>query len=113
MKKTHQYFPLINALCYAEKIEAPHPEYRFAPPRKFMFDFAWPERKIAIEIDGGIWISGRHSGGIGQLLDMEKFNLAVVHGWRVLHYTPQQLSTTMMRDLLLVIGDNLVLKGAV
>jgi very-short-patch-repair endonuclease len=55
------------------------------------FDFAIPELKIAIEIDGGVWSGGRHSGGAGQIRDMEKGNAAVMLGWRVLHYTPQQI----------------------
>ena len=32
------------------------PEYRFHPTRKWRFDYAWPENKIALEVEGG---SGR------------------------------------------------------
>lgn len=65
-------------------------EWYFYPERKWRFDYALPELKIAIEIDGGVFTGGRHSGGIGQKKDMEKMNAAVLTGWRVLHYTPDE-----------------------
>jgi very-short-patch-repair endonuclease len=66
-------------------------EYQFHPTRRWKFDFAIVDEKVAIEVDGGIWSGGRHSGGAGQIGDMEKGNEAVKLGWRVLHYTPQQI----------------------
>src|ERR1044072_3735597 len=38
----------------------PLPEYRFHPTRKWRFDFAWPEHKLALEIQGGAWVAGSH-----------------------------------------------------
>jgi hypothetical protein len=60
------------------------PEYRFCPSRRFAFDRAWPEAKVALEVDGGIWTQGRHVRGAGYLKDLEKFALAFVGGWWVL-----------------------------
>ena len=65
-------------------------EYRFHPTRRWRFDFARPDIRLAIEIDGGVWSGGRHSGGAGQIKDMEKGNAAVALGWQILHFTPQQ-----------------------
>lgn len=67
-------------------------EYQFHPKRKWRFDFAIPEKKIAIEIDGGVWIEGggRHNRASGFLGDLKKFNAAAELGWRVLKYTPQE-----------------------
>lgn len=70
---------------------APERELTFAKPRRFRFDFAWPEQRVAVEIDGGVWVGGRHSTGAGYEKDAEKMNLAAVHGWRVLHFTPGML----------------------
>lgn len=67
------------------------PEYRFALPRQFRFDFAWPSRKVALEIDGGIWVRGRHARGRGITDDCEKACLAAIEGWRVLRVTPQHV----------------------
>jgi len=70
------------------------PEYQFLTNRKFRFDFANLENKIAIEIEGGIYTNGRHTRGSGFLKDMEKYNLAVLNGWKLLRYTPQQIYTS-------------------
>lgn len=66
-------------------------EYRFHPPRRWRFDIAWPDHKIAVEQDGGIWTGGRHTRGAGFARDMEKMNYAARDGWRVFRFTPQQI----------------------
>lgn len=73
--------------------ELPKPvkEYRFLPPRRFRFDFAWPEFQLGVEIDGGVFSNGRHVQGIGYTNDCEKFNLASIEGWRVLRVTTGQV----------------------
>ena len=68
-------------------------ELVFAPPRKYRFDLAWPDLKIACEVDGGTWISGRHNRGSSIAKDYEKLNLAVVNGWRVLRFTTDQVKS--------------------
>jgi very-short-patch-repair endonuclease len=60
-------------------------EHRFAPPRKFKFDFAHIPSKIAIELQGSIWQQGRHSRGSGLLNEYTKMNLAASLGWRVFY----------------------------
>lgn len=82
-------FPL---QCRARKLPEPTPEYRFAPPRRWRLDFAWPERKLALEVEGGIWIRGRHSRGAGMSADMEKYAELAILGWRLLRVTPKQVS---------------------
>jgi very-short-patch-repair endonuclease len=69
----------------------PKEEYRFHPKRRWRFDLAIPELKVAIEIEGGIWTGGRHTRGTGYQKDMEKYNAAQMLGWKVFRYTPQQL----------------------
>jgi very-short-patch-repair endonuclease len=70
---------------------SPKEEYRFHPKRRWRFDLAIPELKVAIEIEGGIWTGGRHTRGTGYQKDMEKYNAAQMLGWKVFRYTPQQL----------------------
>ena len=84
---------LLTALCRAEGWPVPEAEYRFHPFRKWRFDFAWPEQKVAVEIEGGIWTRGRHTRGAGYLGDLEKYNEAQLLGWIVLRCTPSQLRT--------------------
>ena len=67
-------------------------EYVFAPPRKWRFDFAWPQFQVAVEVEGGSFVGGRHGRGPGFAKDCEKYNTATVMGWRVLRVTPRMLA---------------------
>lgn len=66
-------------------------EYKFHPTRKWRFDWAWPEHKIAVEQDGGLWVKGRHSRGAGRLKDYEKDREAMLLGWRVGRFSPEEV----------------------
>jgi len=68
-------------------------EYRFHPVRKWRFDFALPNQKVAIEFEGGIFIPGTgHNRGIHYHQNCEKYNEALLLGWKVLRYTPKHLT---------------------
>jgi len=75
-------------------------EYRFAPPRRWRFDFVLlPLKvKIAIEVNGGAWIKGKHNYGNSYGKDLEKINTAQIMGWIVLQYTGDNL-TNVIKDL--------------
>lgn len=79
------------ALCRALGLPEPVPEYRFALPRRWRIDWAWPDARLGLEVDGGVWTRGRHTRGSGWVKDSEKLNTAAIMGWRMLRCTPQQL----------------------
>jgi len=87
------HLTLLNKICNGWIAE-----HRFHPTRRWRFDFALPEYKIAIEIEGGIFSHGRHTRGVGYIKDLEKYNEAVMLDWRILRYTPTQLGE-MVRDV--------------
>lgn len=66
-------------------------EHQFLTDRKFRFDFAMPDRKIAIEYEGtgSNGSISRHQTNTGYSGDCIKYNLAVVNGWKVLRFTSQ------------------------
>jgi hypothetical protein len=80
-------------------------EFRFHRQRKFCFDWAWPSRLVALEIEGGLYGRGKRCPACGRRAvaghssierlktDMEKYNLAALAGWRVLRVTPQQFES--------------------
>lgn len=70
----------------AHSIPAPEREYRFCE-RRWRFDFCWPDRKLAVEIEGGVWSGGRHTRGSGFVADMAKYNRAALLGYTVLRVT--------------------------
>ncbi len=84
---------LFAAVVTAAGLPAPTLEHRFAPPRRWRFDLAWPSLRLALEIEGGVWTGGRHVRGNGYERDAEKYNAATLAGWRVLRVT-----TGMIRD---------------
>lgn len=88
-----RYASVISALCKADNVPPPVMELVFAPPRKWRFDFAWPDHKIALEVQGGAHIRGRHSRGPALRLEHEKLNAAAVAGWRVLFAMPDTLGS--------------------
>lgn len=67
----------------------PEREFLFAAEigRKFRADFAWPEQKILVEIEGGNWNQGRHSRGSGFEEDCVKYNIAALLGYRMFRFT--------------------------
>lgn len=66
------------------------PEYRFHPKRKWRFDWAWIPGKIAIEQDGGLWVAGAHTRALGRKRDYEKDAEAMLLGWRVFRFAPDE-----------------------
>lgn len=66
-------------------------QVRFHPLRRWRWDFGWPAERLAVEVDGGLYIRGAHSRPAGQLRDMAKQNEAVLAGWRVLRVTREHL----------------------
>lgn len=75
-------------------------EYKFHPERRWRFDYAIPEHKIALEVEGGVWTHGRHTRPQGFLGDIEKYNTATLMGWRVFRTTPTDLYRTATINLL-------------
>jgi very-short-patch-repair endonuclease len=66
-------------------------EYRFDKVRKWRFDYCIIDHKIAVEVEGGAYTQGRHTRGKGFIGDMEKYNAATCHGWRILRVIPVDL----------------------
>ena len=81
-------------LCEQHHVLTPVREWRVCSTRRWAWDFAWPEHKVALEVNGGIWIRGKHSRGKGQVNDFEKWSMGALLGWRVLHTTPDRLETS-------------------
>lgn len=61
-------------------------QYRFHDERRWSFDFCWPDHRLALELEGfgAGGGGGRHHLPAGIIEDCEKFNAALLLGWRVL-----------------------------
>jgi very-short-patch-repair endonuclease len=80
-------------------------EHHFARDvgRRFRLDFAWPNYRVGVEVDGGARLvryqvnprTGRSQpvavGRHGQASDLSKLNLAAELGWRILRFNPEMM----------------------
>lgn len=99
---------MVLAFFGSHGLPEPEFEYRFDPIRKWRFDIAWPFNKnltrsykglggyyglLAIEVQGGLFVHGRHNQGAALVKEHEKLNRAACLGWRVLYVQPRDLYT--------------------
>lgn len=79
----------------ADRLPAPVREFVAIPGRRFRFDFGWPDPpyKLLCEVQGGVFIKGAHSTGVGITRDAEKASLAAVHGYRLIVVTAQHIKS--------------------
>lgn len=88
------------ALLDAHKLLGYVTQHLFAPGRRWRFDFAWPDLRVAVEIEGGLRVTGPYGGNIGghnspegYAANCEKYNAAAELGWFVFRYTVKQART--------------------
>ena len=92
----------VKALGVPEPIR----EHRFmAPTRQFRFDFAWPDQKIAVEVEGGTFAKGksRHTTGSGFHNDAIKYNYAILYGWKVLRGDVKMVNSGLLARTLVTL----------
>ncbi len=82
---------LFFGLLKRDGIPLPVTEFRFAPPRRWRMDYCWKAQFVGLEVDGAVWVAGRHTRGSGWIKDTEKLNAAAIAGYRMLRCTPKQL----------------------
>lgn len=99
-KNTPKITDLFTNIVKADLGEECVKEYKFHPTRRWRFDYALPQHKIALEVEGGVWTGGRHIRPQGFLGDIEKYNTAALMGWRVFRTTPDELIRTSTLNLL-------------
>lgn len=84
---------IVSAYFTSNGLPEPVFEYRFAAHigRKWRFDICFPSHKVYVEVDGGIFVYGRHNRGAALLKQWEKDNTAASMGWRGLRFQPKEL----------------------
>jgi very-short-patch-repair endonuclease len=79
-------------------------EFRFHPVRKWRSDFAHIPSRTLIEIEGGIYVNGRHNRGAGFAADLEKYMEASLAGWRVIRLGPNELTLDYIARLVSLVS---------
>jgi very-short-patch-repair endonuclease len=80
-------------------------EFRFHPVRKWRADFAHIGSRTLIEIEGGIYINGRHNRPAGFAADLEKYFEASLAGWRVVRLGPKELTLEHLERLVALMAS--------
>jgi len=76
-------------------------EFMFLKPRRrYRADFAWPEPKLLVEVEGGVYSGGRHVRGKGFTEDLHRSNLAQLEGYMILRFTGEQVKSGLALDLI-------------
>lgn len=73
----------------------PHHDYRLPGDSGYLFDFAWPGIKIAVEIQGH---TAGHRSIQGAVRDAAKGRYALERGWIVIYFTSSCLSSKAKRE---------------
>lgn len=70
-------------------------EHRFHATRRWRFDIAFEQTRLAVECDGFAagGKAGRHQRPAGVMADNEKLAEAAIAGWRVMRCTGRQISS--------------------
>lgn len=97
-RKYHAATMIPDYIWIGYGIPIPETEYRFHEKRLWRVDFAWPEIKLAVEIEGGVFTKGRHVRGQGYINDMEKYNSLQLKGWLLLRYTPKLINYQQIKQ---------------
>lgn len=94
---------LFPRACVAAGLPEPVAEHAFALAvgRRWRWDYAWPEARVALEVEGGGFRRegyGAHTTGAALRRDCEKHTAGAVLGWRLLRVLPEHLLTTTTLD---------------
>jgi very-short-patch-repair endonuclease len=68
-------------------------EYRWHSTRKFRFDLMVRSKRLAVEVDGGLFINGGHTRGARREYDYERDAEALAAGWKVMRVSPRQVKS--------------------
>jgi len=78
--------------CRAARLPEPEAEARFHPTRRWKFDYLFRGFGLAVEVQGGNFVRGRHVQGAALIQEYEKLNAAAALGYRIIFVTPRQVA---------------------
>ncbi|MGE0133748.1 MAG: hypothetical protein AB7L91_06355 [Dehalococcoidia bacterium] len=83
----------LGASAVVQRLGAVERHHHYVPGRRFEADIAIPSARLLIEVQGGIYTRQAHGSVSGVLRDNERLNLATLHGWAVLRFTPEEVGS--------------------
>lgn len=80
-------------------------EVRIIPNRRFRHDYIHKKSKVAIEINGGTYIRGRHTRGKALENEYTKVMLAAKQGYLTLFLSANQITEDYLKEIKQIILD--------
>jgi hypothetical protein len=71
----------LHYICLARRWPKPEPGYQFNPRSRAKLFVAWVDRKVAIQL----------APRIGSTTSTRRHNAAVVAGWTILYFSPEEI----------------------
>lgn len=93
-KRKHRPYPMDRRLTYCTACpprSLPFEVHDYDAGRQWRADFYLPDYELAVEIEGGRWVNGRHNRATGFARDIEKYNALTKAGIGLLRFTPEQV----------------------
>lgn len=75
-------------MTFNYRLPVPTQQFIFHPTRNWRFDFCWPLKKIAVEIQG---FGPGHNSLAGMTNDYAKHNQALLLNWKILYFMAKDL----------------------
>jgi len=66
-------------------------QFRYINKNHWRPDYCWPDYKLIVEIEGGLFIRGGHSRGAGYRKDIIRYNTFTELGYTVYRFMPEML----------------------
>ena len=82
-----QYEDILYQMFLTSTLPVPVRHFHPWPKDSHECDFCWPTQKLIVEVEGGIWIGGRHVHPSGFIRDIAKYNRLTLDGYRLLRVT--------------------------
>jgi len=79
--------------------------------RRYRFDLGWPDLRLAVEVQGGVWSRGAHGRPSNLERDAEKAALAAARGWTVVPITNAMIRSGRGLRLVLAVLERLRTTG--
>ena len=83
----------VHVSALGQRVEREHRFAQLRHKRQWRFDIAFPDIRVGVEVQGGVYVQGRHTRGAGVEADYEKFGAALELGWCVVLCTPRQVKS--------------------
>lgn len=91
----------MDQLIARSALPPPEIDVELLPARRYRSDYAWPERRITLEVDGTIrGAQGGHQSEDGMTSDARKALLLAIDGWLTVRVTATMIRSGEAIDLL-------------